>query len=41
MVNVNAIVKSIVHAKKDYNWNPSTCICENLKGVVNICDDQQ
>ena len=41
MVNVSAIVKSIVHAKKDYNWNPSTCICENLKGVVNICNYQQ
>ena len=25
--------------KKDYNWNPSTCICENSKYLKSITDD--
>ena len=24
--------------KKDYNWNPSTCICENSKYLKSIAD---
>ena len=24
--------------KKDYSWNPSTCICENSKYLKNITD---
>ena len=31
MKHVNVSVKIIVHPKKDYSWNPSTCICENGK----------
>ena len=25
--------------EKDYNWNPSTCSCENGRYLVNIMDD--
>ena len=25
--------------KKDYSWNPSTCICENSKYLESIADD--
>ena len=28
MINV-AHVKNVMHVKKDYVWNPSTCNCEN------------
>ena len=44
-IHANVKVKSIVHAKKDYSWNPSTCICEHskyLKGTVDnlqLCDE--
>ena len=31
-------VKIIVYAKKDYSWNPSTCICENSKYLKSIAD---
>ena len=31
-------VKIIVNAKKDYSWNPSTCICENSKYLKGIAD---
>ena len=31
-------VKIIVSAKKDYSWNPSTCICESSKYVKIISD---
>ena len=37
IINVNTSVKNIINVKKDYSWNPSTCICENntyLKSVV-------
>ena len=39
MKYVNKRVKIIVHAKKDYSWNLSTCICENsncLKSIAEI-----
>ena len=29
--HANVSLKIIVRAKKDYSWNPSTCICENSK----------
>ena len=29
--HVNVNIKIIVGAKKDYSWNPSTCICVNSK----------
>ena len=39
-------IKIIINVKKDYSWNPSTCICENskyLKSIANIsvteCDE--
>ena len=32
-------VKSIVHAKKNYGWNSSTCICENSRYLKSIVDD--
>ena len=38
MINVNVSVKSIKSCKKDYSWNPSTCICSNsryLKSATN------
>ena len=46
IILVNASVKSIVSAKKDYSWNPSTCICKNgkyLKSIAHtlliVCDE--
>ena len=36
--HVNVNVKIIVHAKKDYSWNPNTCICENSKYLKSIID---
>ena len=30
MKHVNVSVK-LFKCKKDYNWNPSTCVCENGK----------
>ena len=41
MKHVNVNVKSIRFAKKkkrDYSWNPSTCICENSKYLKSIVD---
>ena len=29
MKHVNVSVNIILHTKKDYSWNPSTCIFEN------------
>ena len=31
--------KNYSMCKKDYNWNPSTCICENSKHRIRIVDD--
>ena len=31
MKHMNVSVKIILSAKKKYSWNPSTCICENIK----------
>ena len=39
--HVNANVKIIVHPKKDFSWNPSTCICENSKYLKSIADRLQ
>ena len=36
--HVNVNVKTIVSAKKDYSWNPSTCICESSKYLKSIAD---
>ena len=39
MVNVSVSVKIIVHAKKkNYSWNPSSCISENPKYLKSIAD---
>ena len=38
MKYVNKRVKFIVHAKKDYSWNLSTCICENSKFLKSIAE---
>ena len=35
-VSVN--VKIIISEKKNYSWNPSTCICENNKYLKSIAD---
>ena len=41
--HVNVNVKIIARAKKDYAWNPSTCICDNGKYLkstsVTECDE--
>ena len=34
--HINVIVKIII--KKDYSWNPSTCICENKKYLKKVAD---
>ena len=31
-------IKNIVSLKKDYSWNPSTCIYENEKHLKSIAD---
>ena len=36
--HVNVNVKIIVHAKKDYSWNSSACICENSKYLKSIAN---
>ena len=38
MKHVNTSAKIVVHAKKDYNWNPSTCISQNGKYLKSIAD---
>ena len=30
--------KNYHKCKKDYSWNPSTCICENIKHLKSIAD---
>ena len=37
-VNVNIIIKNYHTYKKDYSWNPSTCICENSKYLKSVAD---
>ena len=37
-VNVLLLPMSILYMQKDYNWNPSTCICENSKYLKSIAD---
>ena len=37
--HVNVNVKIIVSAKKNYSWNPSTCICEISKYLKSIADN--
>ena len=39
MINSNVSIKCIVLVKKDYSWNPSTCICESSKYLKSIVDD--
>ena len=31
-------VKTIVHAKKYYSWNRSSCICQNSKYLKSVSD---
>ena len=38
-INVDVSVKNIIYVKKNYIWNPSTCICENRKYLARIVDD--
>ena len=37
--HVNVNVKIIIKCKKDYSWNPSTCVCENIKYLKSIADN--
>ena len=39
IINVNPSVKSIIRAKKDYSWNPDTCICENSTSLKSVIDN--
>ena len=39
--HVNVSVKFITRVKKDYNQNPSTCICENGKYLKSVVDDSK
>ena len=52
IVNANSIVKSAVHicqfefknynkCKKDYSWNPRSCVCENSKYSKHIVNDSR
>ena len=36
MINTNAKCKKYRTCKKEYSWNPSTCICENGKYLKSI-----
>ena len=36
--HVNVSVKIYCKCKKDYSWNPSTCICEKSKYLKSITD---
>ena len=36
--HVNVNVKTIVHAKKDYSRNRSSCICQNSKYLKSVSD---
>ena len=36
--HVNVSVKIIVHAQKDFSWNPRRSICENSKYLKSIAD---
>ena len=38
MINASVIVKFLT-CKKDYSWNPSTCICENSRYLKSTGDD--
>ena len=38
MKYVNVSVKVIRTCKKDYNWSPNTCICENGRYLKSIAD---
>ena len=43
-ITINIVVrvkiwKSIMCAKKNYIWNPTTCSCENGKYLASIIDD--
>ena len=38
MKHVNVNVKIIMLYKKDYSWNPSTCVCENRMYLKIIAD---
>ena len=42
MINVGVSVKfqkNIMHVKKDYILNPTTCSCENIEYLTNTIDD--
>ena len=39
MINAKVNVKSIAHGKKDYSWNPSTCICKDSTYLKSIFDN--
>ena len=36
---INVSVKSLIYAKKNYIWNPNTCICKNRKYLASNIDD--
>ena len=37
-INVDVSVKKHNTCKKEYVWNPTTCICENRKYLASILD---
>ena len=39
-ITVDVNVKNIIYVKKEYVWNPSTCICENGKYLASIMGNQ-
>ena len=39
IINENVILKGIIPAKKDFNWNISTCIWKNSRFLKGIFDD--
>ena len=41
MKTIYVSVKIIVHGKKDYSWNSSTCICEDGKYLKSVVGDSQ
>ena len=41
MKRANVSEQIFVHAKKDYSWNPSTCICKNGRHLKSVADDSK
>ena len=39
MINVDVNVKNVMYGRKNYVWNPATCIYVNGKYLASIMDD--